>query len=167
MMLLMSDNQGQPGDKPEQPAEGAAIQRAMIRERLSARQAAPLAGMSEGRWRQIVSGYQSVGGQHLPVKAPAATLARMAQAVKLTPEDLIDAGRRDAAEVLRDLNSSAPATDKARDETDEALIKVMRSDLSEDQKQKLIRLLTAEKENAERQRVEHAEELIRLFEPGT
>lgn len=60
--------------------------------------------MSEARWRQIVSGYQMVSGHPVPVTAPAETIARMAQAlVSVTPEQLEEAGRTDAAEELRTL----------------------------------------------------------------
>lgn len=45
---------------------------------------------------------------------------------------------------------------------DPALVKVMRSDLSDDKKRKLVRLLIAEREDAEKQRVARAEDLIRL-----
>lgn len=63
-----------------------------------------MAGIGEARWRQIVNGYSSPGsGTYMPVIAPAATLARMAAAVGVTPEQLEEVGRGDAAEILRDL----------------------------------------------------------------
>lgn len=50
------------------------------------------------------------GGQNLAVTAPPTTLARMAHAVGVTPEQLADAGRDDAAEELRALAQlEAPA----------------------------------------------------------
>ncbi|MBT2453334.1 hypothetical protein [Streptomyces sp. ISL-86] len=67
---------------------------------MSARKAASQAGLSDARWRQIVSGYQSVSGAHVPVRAPAETLARMAQVVGVSPEQLAEAGREDAAQEL-------------------------------------------------------------------
>lgn len=153
-------------DKPEQPAEGALIQRAMIRERLSARQAATKAGMSEGRWRQIVSGYQSARGQHIPVTAPAPTLAHMAKAVGLTPEDLTEAGRGDAADVLRDLAQTRPEPKPPLEKASrsEALTRVMRSkDLTDDQKRRIVELLIAEQAAFDRQIAERAEQLIDLL----
>jgi hypothetical protein len=48
-------------------------------------------------------------------------------------------------------------------EPDEAVARVMRSDLPDEQKRHLVRLLNAEREAAERWRIEHAEELIRLL----
>jgi hypothetical protein len=170
----MPDEHEQPAEKPEQPAEGALIQRGMIRQRLSARQAATKAGMSEGRWRQIVAGYQSARGQHIPVTAPPATLARMAQAVGLTPDELTEAGRSDAAEVLADLASSpmpAPVA-AAPDGVAPLLSKVMHDDrLTEAQKTRVIEILIAaaqsERKRAEQrlneQLTERADELIRLL----
>jgi hypothetical protein len=156
-------------EKPAQSAEGAALQRAMVRERLSARQAANQAGISEGRWRQIVAGYQSAAGQHIPVVAPAATLARMALAVNLTAEDLVDAGRTDAADVMRDLTQRRPQPvtetpdDDLTSDRDEALRRVMLSDLPDDQKRRIAKLLIDEKRDAERRRLARADELIRLL----
>lgn len=85
------------------PPEGALIIAALKRRRLSARAAAPQAGISETRWRQITSGYQTVSGQRIPVRAPDDTLARMAQVAGVTPEQLTDADRPEAAEELRGL----------------------------------------------------------------
>jgi transcriptional regulator with XRE-family HTH domain len=47
---------------------------------------------------------------------------------------------------------------------DEALIRVMRSGLPDSQKRTLVKMLIAEREAADRQRVVRAEELIRLLE---
>jgi transcriptional regulator with XRE-family HTH domain len=165
-------------DKPDQPAEGALLARAMIRERLSAREAAKRAGISEGRWRQIVSGYQSAKGQHIPVVAPAATLAHMAHALNIKPEELTTAGRADAADVLSDLLSNPSGTSLAvpkvvqaladaanNSRQSEALIRVMENpNLSDTDKKKIVRLLLAEQEAFERGRVARADELARLFE---
>jgi len=91
-------------DAMETP-EGALIGSTLkhMRPPKSGRTAAKEAGISEGRWRQIVSGYASMGhGRKAPVVAPALTLARMARTVGLTPDDLQDVGREDAAvEMLR------------------------------------------------------------------
>jgi hypothetical protein len=56
---------------------------------------------------------------------------------------------------------NATAGDQAAD-TDEALRRVMRSNLTDDQKRRITRMLIAEKEDAERQRVARAEQLIRF-----
>jgi transcriptional regulator with XRE-family HTH domain len=77
------------------------VTRALARAKLSAREAARRAGISEGRWRQIASGYQVVSaGVYAPVRGPAQTLARMAAVVGVTPAQLTEAGRPDAAKAL-------------------------------------------------------------------
>lgn len=109
--------------RPEPTPEGALIRRAMIRKGVNAPDVADQAGITAGRWRHIVNGAQPLGGgKYNRVVAPAATLARMARAVDVTPEQLEQAGRRDAAEVLRDLlasqqpNSATAFTDPATGE---------------------------------------------------
>lgn len=89
-------------DRPDPTPEGALIARAVRQRHISARKIAPAAGITEARWRQIVNGYQSVGGQYIRVVAPAATLAKMARAVGITSDQLTDVGREDAAAVLAD-----------------------------------------------------------------
>ncbi len=89
------------GDRPEPPPWGALIAAALRRAGLSAREAARRAGLSEGRWRQITSGYQVVSpGVYAEVRGPAATLARMAAVAGVTPAELRAAGREDAADEL-------------------------------------------------------------------
>lgn len=88
-------------ERPEPPPWGALISAALAREGISARAGARRAGLSEGRWRQITSGYQVVSpGVYAQVRGPAGTLARMAAVVGVTPEQLRAAGRDDAAQVL-------------------------------------------------------------------
>jgi hypothetical protein len=91
------------GTRPEPPREAALIEAARRRLKLSIRKAAPQAGISDARWRQITSGYQSVSGEHVPVRAPADTLARMAQVVGVTGDELRRIGRQDAAEALAEI----------------------------------------------------------------
>jgi hypothetical protein len=96
-------------ERPEQPPEGALIKAAQKRIGKSARKAAREAGISEGRWRQIVDGYQSVStGLYAPVRGPAHTVARMATAVGLTPAELEAAGRSDVADAMRQAESAKP-----------------------------------------------------------
>ena len=98
-------------DRPDQRPEGRLIAAAQKRARISNREAAPRAGISEARWRHIVSGYRSEAGHHIPVRAPADTLAQMARVVGVTPEELAEAGRNDAADALRALpDTSASQT---------------------------------------------------------
>jgi transcriptional regulator with XRE-family HTH domain len=91
--------------RPEPPPWGKLIIDALQESGLSARKAATKAGISDGRWRQIALGYQNVSaGVYAPVRGPAETLARMARVVGVTPEQLEQAGRPDAATELRELS---------------------------------------------------------------
>lgn len=129
---------------PEQRPEGALIERAREARspRLSIRAAAEAAGLSDGRWRQIVNGYQSAGAsQYITVVGPAETIARMAKVVGVTAEQLSEVGRGDAAGELLRLNQSIESrpvgtgsdpvdlTDLTPDEIDavKAVIRAMRS----------------------------------------
>jgi hypothetical protein len=87
--------------RPEPTPWGAAIAAACREAGRSARAAAREAGLSEGRWRQITSGYQVVSpGVYAPVRGPAPTVARMAAVAGLTPAQLRATGRDDAARLL-------------------------------------------------------------------
>jgi transcriptional regulator with XRE-family HTH domain len=113
--------------KPDPQPEGILIMDARKRARLSGREAARRAGISEGRWRQIVNGYMVVTkGVYSPVVgAPADTVARMAQSVDVSPEELEAAGREDAAEELRKLNAGArEAADHAPDDLDRRIARM-------------------------------------------
>jgi hypothetical protein len=89
--------------RPEPPPEGRLIAAAADRHGFSIREAARRAGLSYGRWRQIVQGYQNVSpGEFAIVRAPARTLAKMAQVVGITPEQMEGEGQRpDVADILR------------------------------------------------------------------
>ena len=98
-------------ERPEPPPWGALITTALASEGISAREAARRAGLSEGRWRQITGGYQVVSpGVYAQVRGPAATLARMAGAVGVTPAQLRAAGRDDAAKLLASQRDRKPET---------------------------------------------------------
>lgn len=87
--------------RPQPPPWGALITSAIKRAGLSARSAARQAGISEGRWRQLTSGYQVVSpGVYAPVHGPAPTLARMAAVAGLSAGQLQEAGRDDVAAIL-------------------------------------------------------------------
>src|SRR5437879_5473240 len=93
-------------ERPDPAPEGTLIAQALRRSGLSARQAAIKARISDGRWHQIVKGYQNVGaGEYARVRGPAETVARMADVVGVTPAQLIDAGRPDAAQALDEIQS--------------------------------------------------------------
>lgn len=95
-------------DMPEPPPEATLIRvaREAIRVKVSA--AASAAGMSPQRWSQVERGYQRRLGRYLRVSAPPATVAHMAHAVAVAPGQLEDAGRADAAEILRYILRRAP-----------------------------------------------------------
>jgi len=90
-------------ERPEQPPEGRLLAAATERSGLSIREASRRAGLSYGRWRQITSGVQHVSpGNFAAVRAPARTLAKMAAAVGVTPEQMETEGQRpDVAGIMR------------------------------------------------------------------
>lgn len=152
-------------ERPSPPAEATLIATAQKSSRLSNRKAAKKAGMSEGRWRQIIQGYQTVSGVHVPVSAPAETLARMAQVVGATPDQLVEAGRDDAAEALDarspiDGPQSDDSSTVAQLETRVARLeqelaereRAQRSDYPEDP---LIRLIEGDTEHLSRDQLSH------------
>lgn len=98
----------------EQAPEMALIER--LREappKLAKSRAAKRAGMHESRWRQLTKGYQQVTAEtRVPAKAPVETLARMAQAVGATPDQLREVGREDAADALQALLESPVGDDR-------------------------------------------------------
>ena len=115
--------------RPAPPPWGALITGALRTAGLSAREAARRAGISEGRWRQITSGYQVVSaGVYAPVRGPAATLARMASVAGVTPARLEQAGRADAAAIL----AASSATDAS-----EAILQRVR-EMNTDQARELL-----------------------------
>lgn len=99
--------------EPEPPPHGILIEDAREAARLSKREAARRAGISDAWWRYLVRGYQKAPGD---LSSPADTIARMAHAVGLTPERLESEGQRpDAAEILRGIiRSREQATPRQR-----------------------------------------------------
>lgn len=109
---------------------GLVIDEARKRAGLSVRKAASAAGISEGRWRQIVNGYQAAGqGQTVIVEGPDDTVARMAEAVGVSPDQLRSAGRDRAAEVLTGLLS--PITPEMGDVLSESVAAMLDERLAE------------------------------------
>jgi len=75
--------------------------------RMSMRQAALQAGISETRWRQLEAGARDFRGvKYAEPPGPAQTIARMAFVVGATPEQLTAAGRADAAAELEAMAES-------------------------------------------------------------
>ena len=97
---------------PQPPPEAELIRRKRESPpNMKIRHAAELAGMSEGRWRQLENGGWKRRGRWDTEIAPADTLARMARAVGVTPDELTEAGRADAAAELAALPPLEPAQD--------------------------------------------------------
>lgn len=93
-----------PSGEPQPPPEAVLIRLARQARGLSPEDAAALTPirLRGGRWRQIEKGYERKVPPK-PVRAPDLTLAHMARAVGLTPERLTEAGRAEAAEILREI----------------------------------------------------------------
>src|SRR4051812_15216413 len=75
-------------EQPTPPPEGELITAALkrIRPKMSVREAARRAGISEGWWRQVVQGYQPLrGGLRAPMRGSAEVVAAMAKVVGVTP----------------------------------------------------------------------------------
>lgn len=84
-----------------QRPEGRLIEAAMKKApKTSGRQLGLDIGLSEGRIRQIVNGYKTEAGMVLEIVAPADTLARIAEHLKISADDMRNAGRPDVATLL-------------------------------------------------------------------
>lgn len=96
------------------PPEAVLIRRAREARGLSPAEAAARLSIRLGprRWRQLEDGYESRGGRK--VAAGDKQLAHMAHAVGLTPERLEEAGRPDAAAILREIAVMAVSDDGRR-----------------------------------------------------
>jgi transcriptional regulator with XRE-family HTH domain len=144
-------------DRPPQPPEGQLIATALKRMKMSQREAAKRAEISESRWRQIVNGYQTISGSHIPVRGPADTVARMAYVALVTPEQLEEAGRPDAAEELRQITpppqekttislaALAAIVERIADPEDESLQRVLElwPQIHKERRQALVNMLEA------------------------
>lgn len=70
---------------------GDLLDRARIALGISQREAARRADISEGRWRQVVTGVQRQGGVSIPVNPKPSTLVAMARAVEADVDAVFDA----------------------------------------------------------------------------
>jgi hypothetical protein len=139
-----------PEDTSVSGHDGDLIRRARERmvPRMSIREAARLTGDSEGNWGHCERGYQLMadGARRSIAHPPAPTLARMASVVGVTPVQLEEIGRGDAAailrEILEDTRREAGAVTAAMAGADEAFLRVIRSspDLTAEQKQEYARM---------------------------
>ncbi|SEG47739.1 Helix-turn-helix domain-containing protein [Actinacidiphila yanglinensis] len=107
---------------PQPPPEGLLIMAAAKKLRISQREAARRADVSETWWRRIVSGYQLVNKVKVPTRGVDETLARMARGVGVSAEQLEAVDRAGAAEALRRIEAeAATAAEKERRDADAAL----------------------------------------------
>lgn len=140
-------------ENPDQPPEARLIdaaQKAAVPPQ-SMRRAAEAAGISDGRWRQIVKGYQSTGTGRIPVVAPDDTLARMAIAVGVTPDELAETGRTAAADVQRALLDAGDRPDVELSEvsTERLLAEIRRRIEGAEPQPKLTRLQVRQQRDME------------------
>ncbi|WP_225793823.1 hypothetical protein [Streptomyces aculeolatus] len=137
--------------RPSPPPEGQRITAALKRTKLSARRAAELAGISDARWRQITSGYQMVSGNPIPVRdAPAETVARMALVADVTPEELEEDDRPDAAGELRQLLADASRSQRGVLEADDPRLRILDAALETLTREQQVEFLRQELEERER-----------------
>jgi hypothetical protein len=108
-------------DRPQPPPEATLIRLAREAAGIKAPAAAESAGISAARWSQIEVGYESRLGRYKPVRARDGTLAHMAYAVGLSPVRLEQAGRPEAAEVLREIHRREDARSDSIPEGTESL----------------------------------------------
>ena len=138
-------------ERPAQPPEGKLIADALERSGMSIRQASKRAGLSYGRWRQITSGVQNVSpGEWARVTGPAATVARMARVVNLTPDQLAEAGREDVAEAMRRSSHLTAVSGEGGQDAAIAAIWALDSKLvNDDQKRGMVALLIGLRQQGE------------------
>ena len=107
------------------------------RPKLSQNAVAKAAGTSSTTYRRIISGISRFGGQDVPFDGSADTVAQIARVLGVTPEQLEQAGRTDAAEELRILEeppsrlqvvtgADAPADEPGDEGLDEKLDRAQR-----------------------------------------
>ncbi len=114
---------------PEAPPEALLIRQLRdLPPRMSRYEAAAIAGISESRWRMIETGVRWFRGEPLAEPpAPAQTVARMAWAVGATPDQLTQAGRKDAAAELEAIAAQVEQTGAFTGRQAKALAKRVRS----------------------------------------
>lgn len=143
-------------DELQPPPEASLIQLARKARGLSPEKAAELTPirLRGGRWRQIENGYERKNPPK-PVRAPDLTLAHMAHVVGVAPERLEEAGRGDAAEILREILRQEAESEQESvyaDLSDRYERAVWEMALSEDDRRTLIDLLRKGREQDERGR---------------
>lgn len=127
--------------RPPAPPEMAYIRD--CRGRMSVRQAAGRAGISEARWRQLEAGGREIQGRWVSERANDDALARMALAVDALPDKLRLAGREGAARALERIAAEAEAARAADLAEAERLVSLAERPLSPRQKGALVEQIAA------------------------
>lgn len=95
---------------PKPPPEAVLIRRARQARGLTRAEAAERSSVVKAsRWGQIENGYLMKAGVPVETRAGDMQLAHMARTVGLSPERLKEAGRDDAAEILREIQEQERA----------------------------------------------------------
>lgn len=129
-------------ERPPPPPEARLIAAALKRSGLSIREASRRADLSEGRWRQIMNGYQTVSaGVHIPVSGPPDTVARMARVAGVRVDELGNAGRPDAAMMLQDMSARPEGEGELGDDFDARIEAIRRDPVKRRRLLKLLGLL--------------------------
>lgn len=159
------NDRDQDHDRPE-TALGHLLEQGRARLQLTGREAARRAGISEARWRQVVTGVQSKAGGTVPVNPRPRTVVAMALAVDVDPADALAAARyehdapgvaRLVADVLHG-NSASPSTLSSGSEPEsfDLLTETRRirdlPGLSSEAKLRLVREVVALYEQSQRER---------------
>lgn len=138
--------------EPSLPPLGALLENARTHLKISKREAARRAGISEARWRQVVTGLQNTRDRGTPSNPRAVTVAAMARAVDLDPDEALRVAGLDPLPHARQVD--------ANDAGDSAIRRVLLSDLSVDQKERIVEMLLGERQEAERRLRARVDELI-------
>lgn len=89
------------------------------RPRLSQNAVAKAAGTSPTTYRRVISGISRFGGQDVPFNASAETVARIADVLGITPDELYGVGSKEASEELRILHLQRSTNPGGEDDEDE------------------------------------------------
>ena len=102
------------------PPEATLIRLVREAAHMTAAEAALAAGISKARWSQIENGYETRGDGFKEVRGKRDTIAHMAHALHISPERLEEAGRPDAAQVLREIQRQEVASQPVPAPSEEA-----------------------------------------------
>lgn len=98
---------------PQPPPEAVVLRLARKAAGRRSPEVARAAGISKARLSQIENGYETRFGQRRPVQGKDGTIAHLAATLGVGPERLEEAGRPDAAAVLREMLRNPPVPEPA------------------------------------------------------